>query len=83
MFSYEDYKEIIINVQSTGNQAGYEEALKADKFVITAFVHVLMGIQIFFVCFFDWSFIVAFIKLHAGKLCGESGMSAVIRPVSV
>ena len=34
MFSYEDYKEIIRIVQSTGNQAGYEEALKADKFVI-------------------------------------------------
>lgn len=34
MFSYEDYKEIIRIIQSTGNQAGYEEALKADKFVI-------------------------------------------------
>mgnify|MGYP000007719519 CR=1 FL=1 len=27
MFSYEDYKEIIRIIQSTGNQAGYEEAL--------------------------------------------------------
>ena len=34
MFSYEDYKEIIRIIQSTGNQAGYEEALTADKFVI-------------------------------------------------
>ena len=56
---------------------------QADKFVITAFVHVLMGIQIFFVCFFDWSLIVAFIKLHAGKLCGECGMTAVVRPVCI
>ena len=34
MFSYEDYKEIIRIIQSTGNQAGYEEALTADEFVI-------------------------------------------------
>ncbi len=30
MFSYEDYKEIIRIIQSTGNQAGYEEELMAD-----------------------------------------------------
>ena len=30
MFSYEDYKEIIRIIQSTGNQAGYEEALTAN-----------------------------------------------------
>lgn len=34
MFSYEDYKEIIRIIQSTGNQVGYEEALTADEFVI-------------------------------------------------
>lgn len=34
MFSYEDYKEIIRIIQSTGRQAGYEEALKRDKFII-------------------------------------------------
>ena len=34
MFSYEDYKEIIRIIQSTGNQVGYEEASYADEFVI-------------------------------------------------
>ena len=34
MFSYDDYKEIVRIIQSTGRQAGYEKALKSDSFVI-------------------------------------------------
>ena len=34
MFSYDDYKEIIRVIQSTGLQAGYEEALTKDRFII-------------------------------------------------
>lgn len=34
MFSYEDYKEIIRIIKSTGRQAGYEEAAKRDRFII-------------------------------------------------
>lgn len=34
MFSYDDYKEIIRIIQSTGHEAGYEDALKRDRFVI-------------------------------------------------
>ena len=56
---------------------------QADKLIVTALIHVLMGIQIFFVCFFDRSLIITFIKLHAGKLCGESSMTAMIRPVGI
>lgn len=34
MFSYNEYKEIISIIQSTGRQAGYAEAVKKDSFVI-------------------------------------------------
>lgn len=34
MFSYDEYKEIISIIQSTGRQAGYAEAIKKDSFVI-------------------------------------------------
>lgn len=34
MFSYDDYKEIIRIIQSTGQAMGYEEALRRDEFVI-------------------------------------------------
>ena len=42
---------------------------QAYKLVITALVHVLMCIQIFFIGFLDRSLVVALIKLHACKLC--------------
>lgn len=34
MFSFEDYKEIIRIIQSTGRHANYEDALGKDKFII-------------------------------------------------
>lgn len=34
MFSYDDYKEIIRIIQSTGRQCGYAEALNRDSFII-------------------------------------------------
>ncbi|MDO4294395.1 MAG: hypothetical protein Q4C65_14375 [Eubacteriales bacterium] len=34
MFSYEDYKEIVRIIQSTGRQMGYREAIGKDRFVI-------------------------------------------------
>lgn len=34
MFSYDDYKEIVRIVKSTGNACGYKDALTKDKFVI-------------------------------------------------
>lgn len=34
MFSYDDYKEIIRIIQSTGRHAGYREALHRDHFII-------------------------------------------------
>lgn len=34
MFSFDDYREILRIIQSTGLQAGYKEALKRDKFII-------------------------------------------------
>ena len=64
MFSYEDYKEIIRIVQSTGNQAGYEEALKADKFVITIFVKDFSVCKIFFISLYNRCFIIALSKLY-------------------
>ena len=34
MFSYDDYKEMIRIIQSTGRQCGYAEALHRDSFII-------------------------------------------------
>ena len=34
MFSFEDYKQIIRIIKSTGRAAGYKEALERDKFII-------------------------------------------------
>lgn len=34
MFSYDDYREIIRIIQSTGRQCGYQEALTRDRFII-------------------------------------------------
>lgn len=34
MFSYDDYKEMIRIIQSTGRQAGYREALHRERFII-------------------------------------------------
>ena len=34
MFSYDDYKEIIRIIQSTGRHCNYTEALHKEKFVI-------------------------------------------------
>ncbi len=34
MFSFEDYREIIRIIQSTGRQAGYHEALTKDRFIL-------------------------------------------------
>lgn len=34
MFSYDDYREIIRIIKSTGLQAGYREAIARDRFVI-------------------------------------------------
>ena len=56
---------------------------QADKFVITAFVENFSVSKVFFVCFYDWFFVVTFIELHVCKFCGECGMTAVIRPVSI
>ena len=56
---------------------------QADKFVITAFVENFSVSKVFFVCFYDWFFVVTFIELHVCKFCGECGMTAVIRPVGI
>ena len=34
MFSFDDYREIIRIIKSTGRQCGYAEALTRDKFII-------------------------------------------------
>ena len=34
MFSYDDYREIIRIIKSTGRHANYSEALRRDKFII-------------------------------------------------
>ena len=56
---------------------------QADKFVIAIFVKYFSVCKIFFVSLNDWFFVIAFIKLHIGKLCGECGMTAVIGPVCI
>ena len=56
---------------------------QADKFVIAIFVKYFSVCKIFFVSLNDWFFVIAFIKLHIGKLCGECGMTTVIGPVCI
>ena len=56
---------------------------QADKFVISSFVENLSVSQIFFICFYDWLFVVTLVKFYICQLCGEGCMAAVVRPVSI
>ena len=56
---------------------------QADKFVVTAFIENFSVSKIFFVCFYDWFFVVTFIKLHVCEFCREGCVTAVIGPVGI
>ena len=56
---------------------------QADKFVVTAFVENFSVSKIFLISLYDRFFVIALIKLHIGKFCGECGMTAVIRPIGI
>ena len=56
---------------------------QADKFVRTAFVQLVTVSQIFLECTFNDVTIISLAKSNILQLCGEGGMTAVIRPVGI
>ena len=56
---------------------------QADKFIVAAFVKNLPISQILIVGFLNWRFIKTVRNLNLLQLCGEGGMTAVIRPVGI
>ena len=56
---------------------------QADELIIAVLIENLEAILIIMKCIFDWLPIESLIEFYRGKLCGEGGMTAMVRPVGI
>ena len=56
---------------------------QADELIFSSCKNLFSGIQITLVGGFDGRTIITLPKLHICQLCGEGGMTAVVRPVCI
>ena len=56
---------------------------QADELVLPSREKLLSGIQIALIGLFDGLAVIAVLKFHILQLCGEGGMTAVVRPVCI
>ncbi len=56
---------------------------QADKFIRTSLVDLVVILAVLLICALDGIFVIAVTEKHAGQLCLERRMTAVIRPVGI